>query len=79
MTSFIMDGNESAHQEKLKLTNFCNKMFKVGWLVIMLKLYAIQIGKKNFNGITEWVDMTLQWQDALFEWLMKEPIYCKRF
>ena len=23
------------------------------------------------NGFTECVDMTLQWQDALFEWLMR--------
>ena len=76
MTSFIMNGNESAHQEKLKLTNFCNKMFKVGCLVIMVKYYDIQIGETNF---TEWVDMTLQWQDALFEWLIKELIDCKRF
>ena len=60
MTSFIMNGNESAHQEKLKFTNFCNKMFKVGCLVIMVKYYDIQIGETNFNGITEWVDMTLQ-------------------
>ena len=60
MTSFIMNGNESAHQEKLKLTNFYNKMFKVGCLVIMVKYYDIQIGETNFNGITEWVDMTLQ-------------------
>ena len=25
------------------------------------------------NGITEWVDMTLRWQDALFEWLVRLP------
>ena len=71
MNSFVMNGNESDHQEKLNFTNFSTKMFKVGCLVIMLKCYDIQFGKTNFifnicmyfNGFTEWVDMTWQWQE----------------